>query len=233
VRSWLHSTRVAVRGPFLYISSAKLNSMSPTRRWWRRISGFTAGVPGGSLGVTLDPADSAWPTRIEQIDRRLTSEQRVKSAHDAAFGPAGGLFRFDGNAAVLAALGTYWVATVTDDAAILLAGSLKHVIGAVSPGNEQLMNAVPVSADPRTTMKELAAGEDVGDQVAPYTWWAIVKQETETSRFEDLSHVSGIADYRSRARLDAVAAAQLAELAGLERPVEVVVVGSPLWIESG
>lgn len=221
-----------MRGPFLYISTAKLASIAtPRRGWWRRITGVNAGVPGASVGLSVAPEAASWPRTIETIEQRLTAEGRVASAHAAAVEEAGGLFGFEGHAAILAAEGAYWLATITDDAAILLVGSLGHAIGAPPAATDTIFP--PSSADPRSAIEALLEGADVGAESAAGAWEHVARYALgPAGRLSDLPRVRGIADYRNRSRLDRSGSDALAGLAGHDGPLAAVVVGSPLWVES-
>ena len=145
-----------MRGPFRYISVDKLNAMTSTNRWWRRTTlKVRASLPWVvSADATVEPASADLPARVEQVESALRKDNRVVSAHDVV-SRRNGMFEFDGPARIMAAADAFWVATATDGVAILLVGSLKHVVGAVPPRRRRRSLRVSI---PRQRFTRLSRG---------------------------------------------------------------------------
>lgn len=217
-----------MRGPFRYISVDKLNAMSNTNRWWRRTTlKVRASLPGvASADATVAPASADWPARIGQVEGALRKSKRVVSAHDIV-SSRNGMFEFVGPAKIMAAADAFWVATATEGVAVLLVGSLKHVVGATPP---QTSPPLSPSIDPTPAVRSFVTGQHLREHTHAIerAWIGILSGDD----IGELQPLQGIAEYRAQDELPGgpyVNGHPLENLVEVDAPL---VLGSPLWVEA-
>jgi hypothetical protein len=225
-----------MRGPFRYIAEERLATMSLASPWWRRLRPTVqAGPAVAQLGATIAPSEATRADRIVAVERALSKQHRVRTARHVLFGEPG-LFSFEGPAAVTSAAGAFWTATLTEECAVLLVGSLKNAIGGVPPAD--YTPGVSPSIDPRPAVLALLQGQVSGsaDELNFAAAWQDIVGMPQIAPFLELPPVRGIAEYRTRITGDALTVWRHPENVpiGPQGGAAVVglLLGAPLWIEA-
>ncbi len=215
-----------ITGPLRYISS-RLVEHEPAP-WWSRLTlRGKAGIPSGaSVEGELAPAITNTKRAIERYERLQRDKGRVQPVERLNAGPWSPFFEFEGRGAELFTAEAYWVAMMIETTAVLLVGSITHVVGGpaqplrsdvISPSVQpdyvaQALLQSTYSVDPWADderVDEEARWREYEDSlkhedtelkgsryVYDYVWNAVMSEALENTPLEGLRTLGGVAENR-------------------------------------
>lgn len=210
---------------YWYISRDKLEALrryDKSRLNWLKELSFTVKSPFAEANTALR-LDQTLFKQAEQIERKLYEDGLVKDYTE--INEASVFFSFDGYAQRTIEQGAYWITMLSNEVALLLAGSVTNVIGGPTTSTREISPSVdPLGAISSAFKgdKELHRGQALAARCS-YVWQAIARPVQQS--WTNLPYVEGIGVYAGKF---AASQAQM-NRAGF-KGITNIVVGSPIFV---
>lgn len=210
---------------YWYISKDKLEAIqmyNKSRLNWLKELSFTVKSPFAEANTSLR-LDQTLFKQTEQIERKLYEDGLVKDYEEINEAPV--FFSFDGYAQRTIEQGAYWIVMISNETALLLAGSVANVIGGPITSTREISPSV----DPLGAISSAFKGDEelYRDQTlavrCSYVWQAIARPVQQS--WANLPYIEGIGVYAGKF---AASKAQM-NRAGF-KGVTSIVVGSPIFV---
>jgi hypothetical protein len=210
---------------YWYISKDKLEALqkyNKSRVNWLKELSFTVKSPFAEANTAIR-LDQTLFKQTEQIEQKLYEDGLVKDY--TKINEASVFFSFDGYAQRAIEQGAYWIAMLSSETALLLAGSVTNVIGGPTTNTREISPSV----DPLGAISSAFQGnEELYENWAlaercSYLWQAIARPVRQS--WTNLPYVEGIGIYAG----NFTASKAQMNRAGFKGIVSIVV-GSPIFV---
>lgn len=210
---------------YWYISRDKLEALrkyNKSRLNWLKELSFTVKSPFAEANTALR-LDQTLFKQAEQIERKLYEDGLVKDYTE--INEASVFFSFEGYAQRTIEQGAYWITMLSNEMALLLAGSVTNVIGGPITSTREISPSVDPLGAISSAFKggeELHQGQTLAMRCS-YVWQAIARPVQQS--WTNLPYVEGIGVYAGKF---AASKAQM-NRAGF-KGITNIVVGSPIFV---